>query len=139
MPLTDYRALTARTGIDAGGLLLVRPLLAEPRAEIESYCAEHDLHPRIDSTNADTRIYRNRLRHDLLPILRTYNPHMDGVLARTAEVMAGDHEVLQDATEAALAAVAVAGRGISRCAGLSICRPGETSPSASNDPRCGAP
>lgn len=102
MPLTEYRALSARAAVDAGDLLLVRPLLAEPRAEIDAYCAEHDLAPRTDSSNADTRIYRNRLRHELLPILRTYNPHIDEVLTRTAEVMAGDFDVLQETTDAAL-------------------------------------
>jgi tRNA(Ile)-lysidine synthase len=107
MPLTEYRALSARTAIDAADLLLVRPLLAERRAEIDAYCADHGLTPRIDSSNADTRLYRNRLRHELLPVLRTYNPSIDEVLQRTAAVMAGDYEVLRDATDQALLAVEV--------------------------------
>lgn len=107
MPLTDYRALSARAATPASDLLLVRPLLGERRAEIDAYCVEHGLIPRIDSTNADVRIYRNRLRHELLPILRSYNPGIDEVLEHTAEVMAGDFEVLGEATRAALRAVEV--------------------------------
>ena len=107
MALTDYRALAVRASLDARDLLLVRPLLAERRAQIDAYCAEHALVPRLDATNADTRIYRNRLRHALLPILREYNPLIDAALAHTAEVMAGDFEILQDATESAFASVAV--------------------------------
>lgn len=102
MPLTDYRAMSARAAVEARDLLLVRPLLAETRAEIEAYCAAHGLTPRTDSSNADTRLYRNRLRHELLPLLRTYNPHIAQVLARTAEVLAGDYEVLAEAGEAVM-------------------------------------
>jgi tRNA(Ile)-lysidine synthetase-like protein len=109
-PLTDYRALSARAAVDAQAVLLVRPLLAERRVEIEAYCAEHGLVPRIDTSNADTRIYRNRLRHQLLPVLRGYNPNIESVLTHTADVMAGDYELLQKAAEDALEAIAVPGQ-----------------------------
>ncbi len=107
MPLTEYRALVARSGASDADLLLIRPLLAERRADIDAYCAAHGLAPRVDTSNADTRLYRNRLRHELLPILRTYNPGIDEVLSHTALVMARDSEVLQDATARALSAVEV--------------------------------
>ena len=68
--------------------------LRSPRAEIEAYCAEYRLAPRIDRSNEDTTFFRNRLRHELLPLLETYNPGIRHVLAHTAEVLAGDHEVL---------------------------------------------
>ena len=80
---------------------LIRPLLATPRAAIEAYCAEHGLQPRFDRSNEDTTIYRNRLRHELLPILEGYNPRIREVLAHTAEVLAGDHEVLRAAVDEA--------------------------------------
>ncbi len=105
MPLADYRALSARSDAGTSELWLVRPLLGERRAAIDNYCAEHALTPRVDSTNADTRVYRNRLRHELLPVLRTYNPRIDEVLAHTGEVMAGDYEVVREATDAALSAI----------------------------------
>ena len=80
---------------------LIRPLLATPRSAIEAYCAEHGLQPRFDRSNEDTTLYRNRLRHELLPILEGYNPRIREVLAHTAEVLAGDHEVLRTAVDEA--------------------------------------
>ncbi len=75
-------------------IYLVRPLLDTPRAAIDEYCQQHHLQPRIDATNADTTYFRNRLRHDLLPILATYNPNIRSVLRHTAEVITADYETL---------------------------------------------
>jgi tRNA(Ile)-lysidine synthase len=74
---------------------LVRPFLEFPRSAIEEYCQQHDLQPRIDSSNADTTYFRNRLRHELLPLLETYNPQIRSILRRTADVIAAEYEVLQ--------------------------------------------
>ncbi len=79
-------------------IYLVRPLLDMPRPAIEEYCARHGLQPRVDATNADTTYFRNRLRHELLPILETYNPQIRSILRRMANVIAAEHEVLQAQT-----------------------------------------
>ncbi len=84
-----------RGAVAQPGLRLVRPLLTIPRAAIEAYCAEQRLHPRFDRSNEDVTFFRNRLRHELLPILEGYNPQVRKVLAHTAEVMAGDYELLR--------------------------------------------
>jgi tRNA(Ile)-lysidine synthase len=81
-------------------LQIIRPLLTTTRAEVEAYCAERGLHPVYDATNQDTAYFRNRLRHELLPEMETYNPNIRGVLARMAEVAAGEHEVLQEVIQA---------------------------------------
>lgn len=78
----------------AAGLRLVRPLLDVSRADILAYCEAQGLAYRFDRSNEDTTFYRNRLRHDLLPVLEAYNPAIRTVLAHTAEVLAGDYEVL---------------------------------------------
>ena len=97
MHLAEYRVSppTANFQPPTSDLYLIRPLLATSRAAIEEYCQQHDLHPRTDSTNADTTYFRNRLRHDLLPLLETYNPQIRSILCRTADVIAAEHEVLQ--------------------------------------------
>ncbi|HHX63357.1 MAG TPA: tRNA lysidine(34) synthetase TilS [Chloroflexi bacterium] len=77
-------------------LALIRPLLEVPRADVEAYVREHDLHPRFDRSNLDTTYFRNRLRHELIPLLETYNPNVRAVLRRTAEVVAGDYDLLRD-------------------------------------------
>lgn len=74
---------------------LIRPLLDVPRADIEAYCAQHDLAFRTDATNADTTHFRNRLRHELLPLLETYNPNIRSILRRTATVVTADYELLE--------------------------------------------
>jgi tRNA(Ile)-lysidine synthase len=107
MALSDYRALSERAGGVGAELLLVRPLLGVRRAEIETYCSVAGLEPRIDRSNADTTFHRNRLRHELLPLLRQVNPAIDEVLVHTASVMAGDFEVLSQATQDALRRVEV--------------------------------
>ncbi|MCD6289699.1 MAG: tRNA lysidine(34) synthetase TilS, partial [Anaerolineae bacterium] len=84
---------------------LVRPLLDVPRAEIEAYCAEHGLRPRFDRSNLDTTYYRNRLRHELLPLLETYNPGIRQILRHSAAVMADDYEILRAAMADAWARV----------------------------------
>ncbi len=85
-------------GPDSAGprrLWLVRPLLETRRADVEAYCAEHDLHPVHDATNLDTRYFRNRLRRDLFPELEAYNPRLRAGLSRNAQVLAGEYELLQ--------------------------------------------
>ena len=75
---------------------LIRPLLDTPRADIETYCQTHSLTPRRDDSNQDTTFFRNRLRHELLPYLETYNPNIRRVLRRTASVVAADVDFLRD-------------------------------------------
>ncbi|HKK00663.1 MAG TPA: tRNA lysidine(34) synthetase TilS, partial [Desulfuromonadales bacterium] len=64
--------------------LFVRPLLAWPRSRLRSYLEEHDLPHVEDSSNADPLYTRNRLRHEVLPLLRTFNPALDDHLAQLA-------------------------------------------------------
>jgi tRNA(Ile)-lysidine synthetase-like protein len=97
MRLEEYRILKQQSEIHhlKSKIYLVRPLLETSRALIEEYCQQYDLHPRTDATNADTTYFRNRLRHELLPLLETYNPQIRSILRRTADVIAAEHEVLQ--------------------------------------------
>ncbi|HUT16471.1 MAG TPA: tRNA lysidine(34) synthetase TilS [Anaerolineae bacterium] len=85
--------LTHREG--GSNLLLIRPLLDVPRSAIEAYCTTRDLRPRFDRSNLDTTYYRNRLRHELLPHLETYNPRIREVILRTAAIIAGDYAYLR--------------------------------------------
>lgn len=65
---------------------IIRPLLTVRRAQIEEYLRTLDQPWREDASNADTAFTRNRLRHELLPTLRTYNPAIDQTLANLAEL-----------------------------------------------------
>ncbi|HWZ12458.1 MAG TPA: tRNA lysidine(34) synthetase TilS [Acidobacteriaceae bacterium] len=71
---------------------IVRPLLNVRRVEIEAYLRSLGQPWREDASNADTAFTRNRVRHELLPLLRRdYNPGIDRQLAQMA-VIARDEE-----------------------------------------------
>jgi len=74
---------------------LIRPLLDVPRRDIEAYGHEHGFTPRFDRTNLETTLYRNRIRHELVPMLETYNPRIRRLLHHTADVLADDYDYLQ--------------------------------------------
>jgi len=65
---------------------ILRPFLQTRRAEIESFLKSSNQPWREDSTNTDTAFTRNRIRHELLPQLRTFNPNIDQTLANLAEL-----------------------------------------------------
>jgi tRNA(Ile)-lysidine synthase len=65
---------------------IIRPLLEITRAEILAYCQDHALAPLEDQSNHDPRFLRNRIRHELLPLLQELNPAIRRTLLRNAEV-----------------------------------------------------
>jgi tRNA(Ile)-lysidine synthase len=71
----------------------IRPLLGTSRSEVEAYLASIDQPWREDESNLDRRFRRNRVRHELLPLLeREYNPNLRCVLNETAEINRGEEE-----------------------------------------------
>jgi tRNA(Ile)-lysidine synthase len=75
-------------------LPLLRPFLHINRAALEAYCAKHGLEPRHDSSNDNTQFSRNRIRHELLPLLKKYNPQINARLQQLAEINAADYAAL---------------------------------------------
>ncbi len=76
-----------------GSLRVVRPMLTVTRAEVVEYLRCRQLTWREDASNADRRFLRNRIRHELLPLLeRDYNPAIREVLWRTAEILRAEAE-----------------------------------------------
>ena len=69
---------------------IIRPLLEVTHAETVTYCAQHDLVPLEDASNSDPRFLRNRIRHELLPLLESMNPGIRATLLRNAEVVRVD-------------------------------------------------
>lgn len=81
---TGIRGLS---GIDRVGQdgVIIRPLLGFKREEIEEYCREKGLEPRIDSTNLKPIYTRNKIRLNLIPLLENeYNHRMQEALVRLA-------------------------------------------------------
>lgn len=76
----------------------VRPLLSITRRAIVGYLRKRGLAWREDASNQDQRFLRNRVRHELLPLLAGYNPAIAERLAATAESLAADGELLERLT-----------------------------------------
>lgn len=80
---------------------IARPLLDLTHTDTVAYCAARGWQPREDATNADTTYLRNRVRHELLPLLEHYNPNLRDTLIRNAALIAGDERYLEEQTESA--------------------------------------
>ncbi len=78
--------------------MILRPFLAVRRAEVEAFLRAANQPWRDDSTNAETLYTRNRIRHQLLPVLRDFNPTIDRTLASLAELARADEDHWQRAT-----------------------------------------
>lgn len=77
---------------------IVRPLLGVTREQARGFLEDRFVSWREDASNADQSRDRNRLRHNLMPLLeRDWNPNLPAVLARTAE-WARDEEVYWEQT-----------------------------------------
>ncbi len=75
---------------------VVRPLLALDRAELRAYLKERAESYREDASNADVSVPRNRIRHELLPLLQSrFSPGITDVLAREASVAQQDEDFLR--------------------------------------------
>jgi tRNA(Ile)-lysidine synthase len=80
---------------------LVRPLLEIWREEILAYLKDRKINSIHDQTNLDTSIFRNRLRHELIPYLADFNPGIRRVIWRMAQVLSADYDVIEANLDAA--------------------------------------
>lgn len=85
------------SGIRARRGLVVRPLLHVRHAEARDYLIARDERWREDASNLDTTIARNRIRHELMPVLESLAPGAAVVLARTAGLAQDDEDYLMEA------------------------------------------
>ena len=86
---------------------IVRPLIEATRADVERYIAEHALPYRVDESNADVTYARNRVRHELIPMLeREFNPNVRNAVVRLAEIAAAQSDLIESLAESALHEIA---------------------------------
>lgn len=77
-------------------LTVVRPVLEISREETKAFCYSHQLAPRSDSSNLSLSYLRNKVRHQLLPLLRDYNPNIEEALLRTANILTDDIDFFEE-------------------------------------------
>lgn len=88
--LRGLGAMRPRDGV------IIRPLLCTPKEDIVRYLEENALPFRIDRSNADLKFTRNRIRHELLPVLEAFNPRIRATLTQSALSLADDADVLAE-------------------------------------------
>jgi tRNA(Ile)-lysidine synthase len=79
-------------------ITLARPLLAESKAALQAWAVREKIAFREDATNAQLDIRRNRIRHELLPLLAgKYQPALTQVILRQMDIFAADAQFVNQA------------------------------------------
>ncbi|MEZ4904448.1 MAG: tRNA lysidine(34) synthetase TilS [Spirosomataceae bacterium] len=97
--LTRGTGLAGLHGILPKNGHLVRPLLFATRQNIELYLQENQLAWREDSSNATTDYVRNRLRHQVVPILRDINPKVAARVSDLAERIVAIEQIVAESID----------------------------------------
>ena len=78
-----------------GRISLVRPLLDVPRGVLEDFVRENRIRYREDATNRVHDFLRNRIRHELLPLLRrNYQPGLSKTILRSMEIAGAESDLI---------------------------------------------
>lgn len=97
-PVLNYTEDPHKPGFWSGQI--IRPLLETPREEVARFARQEKLEYVLDSSNLDKRFLRNKIRLDLLPLLRReFNPQITNRLAVTASLLQEDFHLLNQLTE----------------------------------------
>ncbi len=86
---------------------IVRPFLQVSRSEVLQYLDKKQCGFCIDASNESPKYTRNRLRHEVIPLLKTFNPKVVSILSRQAAILREEHHYLDDITKASLELVKV--------------------------------
>ena len=93
---------TGLSGMELQRDHIIRPLLHETKDSLLSYLKAQDIPYCQDSSNADTRFLRNKIRLELLPTLENeYNQSMRQTLLQTATILADEDKLLSTITKRA--------------------------------------
>jgi tRNA(Ile)-lysidine synthase len=91
---------------------IIRPLMEVTHGEVEAYLHERGMKYVEDPSNLNPRYLRNRIRMELLPLLRAYQPQIEAILGWTAGILRKDEQRLQGEAKAWVdQACAQGGRG----------------------------
>jgi tRNA(Ile)-lysidine synthase len=90
--------LDGLTGIPAQNDIVIRPLLIFSRQEIEYYAKENNIEWREDSSNASDKYLRNKIRHNLVPILKELNPDFLSSFQKTQKYLQESKTMAEDAS-----------------------------------------
>ena len=92
--------ITGLKGIEAKRGKYIRPLIECERFEIENYCEEEKLNPRIDKTNFENTYTRNKIRNIVIPyVKKEFNPNIVETLNRLSELVIDEEKFIEKQIE----------------------------------------
>lgn len=96
--LSRGTGLEGLIGIPAQNDKIIRPLLAFSRDEIALYAKENKIAWREDSSNASDKYLRNKIRHNIIPLLKELNPSFLAAFEKTQSHLQESSEMVEDAS-----------------------------------------
>ena len=75
---------------------IVRPLMFASRSQIEKYVKSKSLNFREDSSNKSKKYQRNKVRHDLMPLLKQINPSIENTIADEIEIIKNTYSIFKE-------------------------------------------
>ncbi|KFF04007.1 tRNA lysidine(34) synthetase TilS [Flavobacterium hydatis] len=96
--LSRGTGLDGLIGIPEQNESLIRPLLPFSREEIKQYAEDNAIKWREDSSNASNKYLRNKIRHDLVPVLKEINPNFLAAFQKTQEFLQEAQIMVEDAS-----------------------------------------
>jgi tRNA(Ile)-lysidine synthase len=74
-------------------VILVRPMLDLSKSDLKEFAIKNDIRFREDASNASLKFQRNRIRHELLPLLRErYQKSLDKIILRVGEIVSAESD-----------------------------------------------
>ena len=99
--------ITGLTGMKPSGNGIIRPLLFATRQQIEDYCSHNRIIYREDKSNAETRYMRNKIRHQIIPVLKEINPSIEDSITENSERLNGTLGLLENYIESIRSSVSL--------------------------------
>ena len=103
--------MEAMRSLGKGSIQLVRTLMWARRSDTENYCRLRKTPFLTDEMNSDLGFARVRVRHQLLPLMQSFNNRIVEAISRTATQLREDRAVLADDSDALLRQATLAGKG----------------------------
>ncbi|MDA9228352.1 tRNA lysidine(34) synthetase TilS [Flavobacteriales bacterium] len=75
---------------------IVRPLMFASRDQIEEYVKSESLNFREDSSNISKKYLRNKVRHDLIPLLKELNPSIENIITDEIEIIKNTYSIFKE-------------------------------------------
>ena len=94
--LTRGTGLDGLTGIPETNGNILRPLIPFSRNEIIDFAKENDINWREDQSNASTKYIRNKIRHQVVPVLKEINPSVLETFAKTTNYLKESQQIIED-------------------------------------------